>query len=668
MASAVRDAYDASSRQLLQALLLLADSDAAVYGVPKEELVGRAVGGVKPAVLKCFIEQRKGSTVQINTKEGLIARCGKHFHPDEARRIEAEESEAMKQDGRDGQLAEQGEAEAASAEGDEDVDVDDGDGDWEPPGGAEAHGAPPRRRQGPARASRAGGVPAPSTPSDDGDDGGGVEVTAHLDVEEVERRKLAEAEKNGEVIDLCGDDAALQAPQGGAKRKRRQEDTIETIVLDDNSEEEEDQVAGTKKSQAKGKAKAGIGTPKKPKRKKRTLEERRAQKRGSNAFNVWKMESLEEYLTQTDAQTMGRDLGRYQIVALCEQEEQRRQERLEAVARDRAAIAERSGASGASSLTVLSWNSTHCLPKSGYWGFEWGHTEWLKLPAHLCAMQQLGIDPPDVLLLQEFDISGFKNEKDTARQLKLAKEHLLSYHYRLVAAKGTNGEPNLSDCVAYVREGGPFEHCTAELLDPEGGKIFVLRAPGVGTLVNVHLPTPNTKKDGARAALRKKLDGVLAEFCQREAADLLAVMGDFNVTPADRDSGSGKVFRDPSSSKSDYDGTLQRHKDLVSNCGLVDLWRHLFPNEQSGAVWGYQEKHGRGYTSFQMGRGLGRKHVAPPGRIDLVLVPRERAASSTVRLLDERGLFTSDEVSCSQKCRKVLRADHLSLVTKLQLR
>ena len=67
----------------------------------------------------------------------------------------------MKQDGRDGQLAEQGEAEAASAEGDEDVDVDDGDGDWEPPGGAEAYGAPPRRRQGPARGSSVLGPAAP---------------------------------------------------------------------------------------------------------------------------------------------------------------------------------------------------------------------------------------------------------------------------------------------------------------------------------------------------------------------------------------------------------------------------------------------------------------------------------------------------------------------------
>jgi exodeoxyribonuclease III len=225
---------------------------------------------------------------------------------------------------------------------------------------------------------------------------------------------------------------------------------------------------------------------------------------------------------------------------------------------------------------------------------------------------------PDVLCLQETKLSD-----ETFPQLAFSALGYESVHH---GPGRWNGVAILSrvgiDAVTTGFEG------SGEMVDPYEGDARLLAAT-CGGVRTVCVYVPNGRAVGTEFYDRKL---AWLECLQQWLAatgspsDPLAVMGDFNVAPEDRDVWSPKAFEGDTH-------VTEPERDAVARLrewGLVDAFRALYDQDRLFTYWDYR----RG--DFHEHRGM---------RIDLVLVTRSVAERLTWGLVDRnarKGKLPSD--------------------------
>jgi exodeoxyribonuclease III len=169
----------------------------------------------------------------------------------------------------------------------------------------------------------------------------------------------------------------------------------------------------------------------------------------------------------------------------------------------------------------------------------------------------------------------------------------------------------------------PLEDVARGLPEHEGDpQARVLSARlGEVRLINLYVPNGESVDSEKFAYKRRWLDG-LARHLENahDPAEPLAIFGDMNIAPADLD-----VF-DPSRFREQVLFSDEEHRALQRLCdwGLIDLFRHLHPEEKAYSWWDYRAG------------AWPRDHGA---RIDLILVtePLARRAVSCVIDREPRG-------------------------------
>lgn len=225
---------------------------------------------------------------------------------------------------------------------------------------------------------------------------------------------------------------------------------------------------------------------------------------------------------------------------------------------------------------------------------------------------------PDVLCLQETKLSD-----ETFPQLAFSALGYESVHH---GPGRWNGVAILSrvgiDAVSTGFEG------SGEMVDPYEGDARLLAAT-CGGIRTVSVYVPNGREVGTEFYERKLawlecLGQWLA--ATSSPTDPIAVMGDFNVAPEDRDLWSPKAF------EGDTHVTAPEREAVAKlrEWGLVDAFRSLYDQDNLFTYWDYR----RG--DFHEHRGM---------RIDLVLVSRPVADRLTWGLVDRnarKGKLPSD--------------------------
>lgn len=294
-------------------------------------------------------------------------------------------------------------------------------------------------------------------------------------------------------------------------------------------------------------------------------------------------------------------------------------------------------------LRVVSWNAASVLPESHSSRYTAKLHETVKLLPWV----------PDLILLQETwhikkNRAGVVNREQTDRKIQSIAP-LLGDEYEFHAARVAQPTQDATHChgtglfirkesVLYGRGGfwqPPWD---------EDGHVCGWEAPE-GLIVGAYMPTPTAKSRSggpAQSAVREAYDANLRNELVERQADLLCVLGDFNVTLHECD-GSGSLWTGPA-----YTQTRDRFHDLLTATSLVDAFRARRPTET------------RRYTSFQQ-RTSGWQGLFQ-ARVDLCLLPQRRMADLVdVDILDEDGTFTKDA------CTRALRSDHVPLVAVLRL-
>lgn len=197
----------------------------------------------------------------------------------------------------------------------------------------------------------------------------------------------------------------------------------------------------------------------------------------------------------------------------------------------------------------------------------------------------IAANQPDVLCLQETKCADSEFPYEPLRQA--------GYHVAHVGQKGYNGVATLSRALPADLDPAPPG------LDGEQKRALLLTVGGV-RVINVYVP--NGERVGSEkyefklrwlAALRHCLAGELKRY------PLLAVVGDFNVAPEDRDV---------------YDPKLWRHQVLFSEperealqsllgLGLVDVFRRFEQGPGHYTWWDYRQ------GAFRRNLGLRIDHV-----------------------------------------------------------
>jgi len=216
----------------------------------------------------------------------------------------------------------------------------------------------------------------------------------------------------------------------------------------------------------------------------------------------------------------------------------------------------------------------------------------------------LGYAQPDVLCLQETKLAD-----DAFPQLTFSALGYESVHH----GQGQwNGVAILSRVgIAEVASG------FGELVDPYEGDARVIAANCGGVRV-VSVYVPNGREVGTEFYERKLLwlDG-LRDWLDATAkpSDPVAVLGDFNVAPEDRDVWSVKAFEGSTHVTGPERDAVGRLRDW----GMVDAFRAVYSDDRLFTYWDYR----RG--DFHQHRGM---------RIDLALVTEPLARRITWALVD----------------------------------
>jgi exodeoxyribonuclease III len=224
---------------------------------------------------------------------------------------------------------------------------------------------------------------------------------------------------------------------------------------------------------------------------------------------------------------------------------------------------------------------------------------------------------PDVLCLQETKLSN-----DTFPQLAYSALGYQSVHH---GPGRWNGVAILSrvgiDAVSTGFDG-------AQLVDPYEGDARLLAAT-CGDVRVVCVYVPNGRAVGTEF-YERKLDWLscLVEWVTAacDPTDPVALLGDFNVAPEDRDVWSPKAFEGSTHVTAPEREALER----LRAWGLVDAFRVLYDDERLFTYWDYR----RG--DFHEHRGM---------RIDLVYVTKPLAARLTWAIVDRnarKGKLPSD--------------------------
>ena len=212
----------------------------------------------------------------------------------------------------------------------------------------------------------------------------------------------------------------------------------------------------------------------------------------------------------------------------------------------------------------------------------------------------LDANEPDVLALQELKVETDK--------FPYTEVEALGYRSLVAGQKTYNGVALLS------RE--PGEDVTHGISDYEDEQRRVIAATW-GDLRVINVYVPNGQSVGSDK-YRYKLDWLdaLAAHVQRELArhPCLALVGDFNIAPEDRD------VHDPAAWHEQVLCSSAEREKLAAllGLGLIDAFRLFEQPEKSYSWWDYRE------LAFRRNRGL---------RIDLILVSRalaERCSAVTI--------------------------------------
>jgi exodeoxyribonuclease III len=211
---------------------------------------------------------------------------------------------------------------------------------------------------------------------------------------------------------------------------------------------------------------------------------------------------------------------------------------------------------------------------------------------------------PDVLCLQETKLAD-----DSFPQLTFSALGYESVHH----GQGQwNGVAILSRVgIAEVSSG------FGELVDPYEGDARVIAANCGGVRV-VSVYVPNGREVGTEFYERKLVWlGGLHDWLDAIAkpSDPLAMLGDFNVAPEDRDVWSVKAFQGSTHVTAPERDAVAHLRDW----GMVDAFRAVYPDDRLFTYWDYR----RG--DFHQHRGM---------RIDLALVTEPLARRITWALVD----------------------------------
>ncbi len=223
---------------------------------------------------------------------------------------------------------------------------------------------------------------------------------------------------------------------------------------------------------------------------------------------------------------------------------------------------------------------------------------------------------PDVLCLQE---------------TKLADKNFPSMAFSALGYESAPHGHNQWNGVAILSRVGIEDVTTGfdrETIDPyEGDARLIAATCGGVKIVSVYVPNgrevPSEFYDRKLVWLETLHDWISKQYSPTES---LAVMGDFNVAPTDRDVWSPKAFEGDTHVTPPERAAVERLEDW----GLVDSLRRMYPDEQFFSYWDYR----RG--DFHEGRGM---------RIDLVLVTEPVAEKLTWAIVDRnarKGKMPSD--------------------------
>ena len=296
-------------------------------------------------------------------------------------------------------------------------------------------------------------------------------------------------------------------------------------------------------------------------------------------------------------------------------------------------------------LRVVSWNAASVLPESPS-----------QYTAKLSDTVKLLPWVPDLILLQETrhikkDRAGVVNREQTERKIQSIAPLLgdaYEFHAARVFGQSTQDATHCLGTGLFIRKEsvlyGRGRFWQPSWDEDADGHVCGWEVPE-GLIVGAYMPTPTAKSRSggpAQSAVRAKYDVNLRNELVERQADVLCVLGDFNVTlQAERDC-PGPLW-----SGCAYVQTRARFREMLTATSLVDAFRARRPMEKR-------------YTSFQQ-RTSGSQALFQ-ARVDLCLLPQRRMAELVdVDILDEDGKFTKDAYKTA------LRSDHVPLVAVLRL-
>jgi len=215
----------------------------------------------------------------------------------------------------------------------------------------------------------------------------------------------------------------------------------------------------------------------------------------------------------------------------------------------------------------------------------------------------------DWLNAHEPDVLGLQEIKAEAARFPLAEIEATGYHCVLDGQKAYNGVALLSrDEPADVTTGIPD-------FSDEQRRVIAATYGGM-RVINVYVP--NGQSVGSDK-YRYKLDWLdaLAAYVGAELKrhEQLAIVGDFNIAPDDRDVHDPELWRDMVLCS----GPERDRLKALLNLGLVDTFRLFEQPEGSWSWWDYRE------MNFRRKRGL---------RIDLILASKALAARCMASTID----------------------------------
>lgn len=219
------------------------------------------------------------------------------------------------------------------------------------------------------------------------------------------------------------------------------------------------------------------------------------------------------------------------------------------------------------------------------------------------ALSFLHREQPDFLCLQEL--------KGADEKFPLAAIEAAGYRAAIFGQKGYNGVAILTRIESGF-ETMAVQKNFADTVEDSAARFLALTAkvPGMKaplTVMSAYIP--NGQSVGSDKYIYKlEWFQRLKKYLEKHhsPADLLALVGDFNVAPTDLD-----VY-DPIAWREKIHTSTRERQGLhqVTTFGLVDTFRHLYPDEPGYSWWDYRQ------LSFQQNRGL---------RIDLIYATKALA-------------------------------------------